>query len=136
MPSLISTNYGAVIAIRTMQGAASGVIYSLLGPMCQKHTFHFYLSATVSVTITFFRLGMSSPLLIAGEFCKSGDFTSGFFIAAGATIFACGLWLIVIRLDAGRRRKIELQIPAEKSEPGKFQEIFFLFKFFLNFFSL
>lgn len=114
VPNVIPAHQAGVMVLRAIQGAACGIIYALIGPMCQKHTFHFYLSATVGMTIAFFRLGQATPMLLSGEFCRFGNYTYDFYIVGGFTIFVSFLWVIVMKFDTERRRAIDHLLDKEE----------------------
>lgn len=132
LPNVIPLHPTALMAIRAIQGGASGIVYALVGPMCQKHTFHFYLTATVSLSISFLRLGMATPLLTAGELCEFGDYSINFYAVAVFRIFLSAMWFIMMRYDWERRRAIDYLVEDEDT-PGGLSSL--VFQIFFNNFS-
>jgi hypothetical protein len=128
VPHAIPIHQAAVMTIRAIQGAAGGITYALIGPMCQKHTFHVFLTAVVSMTIGFFRLGIATPLLTGGEFCKFGNYSYNFYIVGTFTLVICVLWFIVLWFDTERRRAIDHLI--EKDDAPSISFTFSIGKFF------
>lgn len=119
---MISSYHEWVITLRAIQGGACGIIYALIGPICQKHTFTKYLALVIGISIAFFRLGNATPILVSGEFCKVGDFTSNFYVVGGFTIAVCILWYVVIHYDMKQLKmveELEMQENQSKQPPCK-----------------
>lgn len=88
-----------------------------MGPICQKHTFLKNIALVIGLSIGCFRAGISVPLIIAGELCKSGDWATDFYIVGIFTLTVSLLWLIVLRFDSVKRREIEHLVNQESSPP-------------------
>lgn len=98
IPHVITLDYKIVIILRTIQGGACGIIYALIGPMVQKHSFEKNFGFVVGATLAFFRFGNAFSILVMAEFCKFVDFSSIFYIVGGFTILVSFLfWFSVIK---------------------------------------
>lgn len=79
-----------------VQGAACGVVYALLGPLCVKYAGRAHVALAVGMSIGMFRLGVAVPILTAAELCRSGDWSTNFYLVGCFTLLLGGFWLMVI----------------------------------------
>lgn len=86
---------GWAIGVRLVQGAACGIIYALLGPLCVKYAGRAYVALAVAMSIGVFRLGVAVPILTAAALCRSGDWSTNFYLIGGFSLLLCAIWLMV-----------------------------------------
>lgn len=93
-----------------LSGSCCGIIYALMGPISQKHSFLTNIALVITFSISFFRMGIALPIIISGQFCKVGDWSSGFYIFGSFTLAICVLWFIIVFFDFKKRKEITVII--------------------------